>query len=240
MKVLVLGTCCSNHFPRPGCSCDSCKDPIFKKRKYSALLINDIMLDCGEDWKKVPSVVKKIVVTHSHPDHAFGLKYNLDKELYMSGITYNSFKRILGGAKVQVLEFGAPVTISGLEVVLFPVLHSTIAPASCIRVQGKLLYCPDVKEIPNKGKVLRGISIYVGDGSSFKRDIQYRAGIGHKSMVGQMEWLKGKAKSVLFTHIGHVKMSHKNLNIELERTNREGGFGFSEVKALKEGDTFTF
>ena len=93
MKTLVLGSSCSIHFPGEGCSCDACQDPIFARRKNASLLIRDIQIDCGEDWKTIPSVVNKIVITHSHPDHAFGLKYHLDKQMYMSDISYHVLRR---------------------------------------------------------------------------------------------------------------------------------------------------
>jgi metal-dependent hydrolase (beta-lactamase superfamily II) len=37
--------------------------------------------------------VNKIVITHGHPDHAFGLKYHLDKQMYMSDISYHVLRR---------------------------------------------------------------------------------------------------------------------------------------------------
>lgn len=238
MKILVLGSCCSIHFPRPGCKCSSCTDPIFQKRKHSSILIKDIMVDCGKDWIKVPSVVKKIILTHSHPDHSWGVKWNLDKELFMSRITKNILgKNIPSDKEVNILDFGKSIVISGIKVTSYPVLHSTIAPANCIKFDN-LLYCPDVREILNKSKVLGGVSIYIGDGSSFARPITYKVGIGHESMVGQLDWCKrAGVKKVYFTHIGHVRLSHLELNRKLKELNKK--FNFKEVKVLKEGDVIT-
>lgn len=241
MKVLIIGSCCSIHFPREGCDCPSCKDPIFaRRRNASALVGKDIMLDCGEDFRgRIPAEVKKIILTHGHPDHSYGVK-GFDGELYMSHITHNFLLRhhiITDDKKINVLDYGDIVDISGYTVTLFPILHSSIAPASVIRI-GKLLYCPDVKELLSPGKVFTGVEVYVGDGSALKRDIQYRVGIGHKSMLGQLEWCRGKVDKVYFTHIGHIHMSHKQVNDYLFHVN-ESEFHFKEVRILKEGDVLT-
>jgi len=237
MKAIVVGSCCSIHFPREGCGCASCKDPIFTKRRNASLLIKDIMLDCGEDFKVIPGEVNKIIITHSHPDHSWSVKYHLDKELYMSHITYNFLVRhhiIPEDKKVNVLDYGDTVDVSGYPVTLFPVLHSSIAPASAIRI-GKLLYSPDTKELLSKNKVLEGVEVYVGDGSALKKDISYRVGIGHASMLHQLEWVKGKVNRVYFTHIGHIRMSHKQINDYLFHVN-ESEYHFKEIRILKEGD----
>jgi phosphoribosyl 1,2-cyclic phosphodiesterase len=236
MKALVLGSCCSIHFPREGCDCPSCKDPIFAKRRNASLLIKDIMLDAGEDFRgKIPSEVKKIILTHGHPDHSFGVK-GFDGELYMSHITFNFLLRhhIVPEGGVNVLDYGDTIDVSGYPVTLFPILHSSIAPASSIKI-GKLLYCPDIKELLSKNKVLEGVTTYIGDGSALKKDISYRVGIGHAAILHQLEWVKGRVEKVYFTHIGHIRMSHKQVNEYLFHVN-ESEYHFKEIRVLKEGD----
>ena len=61
--------------------------------------------------------MNKIVITQSHPDHAFGLKYHLDKQIYVSHISYHVFRRhriIPEGKKVNIL-FLVPGGIRGFK-----------------------------------------------------------------------------------------------------------------------------
>ncbi len=51
-----------------------------RHRRHSALLVayhgREVMVDCGEDWRhKLGEIAPRaVVVTHAHPDHAFGLE----------------------------------------------------------------------------------------------------------------------------------------------------------------------
>jgi len=194
------------------------------------------MIDCGKDWVEVPDVVKHIIITHSHPDHAGGLKYNLDKELYFSPATFKTLRNVVkipDEKPVVFLEYGNTILLRHKRVTLFPVLHSTVAPASAVKIEN-LLYCPDVRELLDKSASLHKVDVYIGDGSSLKKNLYFKEGIGHKSMLNQMEIVKGRVKRVYFTHVGHIGLSHDEINDELQKANKK--FGFVEVKLLKEGD----
>lgn len=76
-----------------------------------------------------------------------------------------------------------------------PVKHSTVAPTSGLIIhtdEGRVGYFPDVLNIPDKS-VLRGLSIYIGDGSSLTRNIVRATNgkVGHASCARQMAWCQG-------------------------------------------------
>jgi DNA adenine methylase len=92
-----------------------------------------------------------------------------------------------------------------------------VAPAVCFKVTGggfTLVYAPDVLTIPDREDFLKGVDLYIGDGSSLTRDIIRKKDdklIGHASMLRQLRWTEG-VKQVLFTHVGHLKKTEADVN----------------------------
>jgi phosphoribosyl 1,2-cyclic phosphodiesterase len=240
VKILVLGTCCSTHFPRQGCDCPSCQDPTFQRRKNSSILLKDIMIDCGKDWVNIPRQVKNIAITHMHPDHAFGLKYHQNKDInfYMTKDIKHfllGYKIIQDSDRIKTVEYFKTYNISGSDFNFYPILHSDVVPSTCIKIDKKLLYCPDMREILKRSLVFKDVKTYIGDGSTLTRDV-YTKLVGHKSIIHQMELAKQYGvQKIFFTHIGHIKLSHAQLNQKLQDLNKET-YHFKEVKVLREGD----
>jgi len=173
-------------------------------RSHSAVRLEThnktILLDFGASWQGKLKFIGRpdyIWLSHAHPDHAFGLKNErIEIPIFMTKETSerlpeNKFpfldrKIVKGNFKFD--------SIQAQEI---SVEHSTVAPTSGLIIhtdQGKIGYFPDVLDIPNKG-VLRGLSIYIGDGSSLTRNTMRMADgkkVGHASTATQMAWCQGE------------------------------------------------
>jgi phosphoribosyl 1,2-cyclic phosphodiesterase len=172
-----------------------------------------VMVDCGEDWLgTVPRLhPEAIVITHSHPDHARGLKDGSPCPVYATQETWQMIGDfpILPGDR-HVLEMRRPLRIGGMVFETFPVIHSVRAPAVGFRVTGgraSLFYVPDVAEILDRSTALRGIRTYVGDGATIVRPILRKDKedrlIGHASVEMQLRWCKEEGvPRMIVTHCG--------------------------------------
>lgn len=70
-----------------------------RHRRHSALLVRSgrarIMVDCGADWRgRVAQLAPSaIVLTHGHPDHAFGLADGVSCPVYATKQTWRLIER---------------------------------------------------------------------------------------------------------------------------------------------------
>ncbi len=169
-------------------------------QNHSAVLLEThgkkILLDFGETWQGKFKLFKPdyIWLSHAHPDHSFGLRdERVEVPVFMTKATDERLpkdkfpfldRRVIAGS----FKLGPAVTEE------IPVTHSTKAPTSGLIIQtdeGKIGYFPDVLSIPNRERVLSGLSIYIGDGSSLTRDIVRKIdgkSVGHSSVASQMRW----------------------------------------------------
>lgn len=91
-----------------------------------------------------------------------------------------------------------------------------------IDLGGKVIWhCSDVYRIPQVKKVLKDVDVFIGDGATLKREIvQRRKGAkayGHTSIEKQIKWAKdAEIPRIYFTQIGHVGMTHNDLNKTLQ------------------------
>ena len=153
-----------------------------RHRQHSALLVCQkgarLMIDCGADWlHRLRAVAPSaIVLTHAHPDHAWGLRKGASCPVYATSPTL----RLLRGFPVcdrRRMPLARTVSIGGLKLKAFAVQHSIRAPAVGYRVSGKagsFFYLPDVAKLPNASKVLRGVDLYIGDGATIRRSMVRR------------------------------------------------------------------
>jgi ribonuclease BN (tRNA processing enzyme) len=143
-------------------------------RYHSAFSIEEagftLLCDFGENQAGRLSEIRPdaIVISHAHPDHAWGLRDPSAIPVYASAATH---------AIIRDLPVGKPITmapgrrrrVGPFRITLFPVAHSVRCPCTAIRVEGAgttLLYSGDVVAFPDPEAALSGVDLYVGDGST--------------------------------------------------------------------------
>jgi DNA adenine methylase len=101
----------------------------------------------------------------------------------------------------------------------FPSEHSTVAPTAVwrIKVAGlSILFAPDILDFDKK--ILAGIDIYIGDGSSFTKDIVREGDVGHLSIKHQIERCKeAGVKEIYLIHIGKELIDKPALEAEVAK-----------------------
>jgi phosphoribosyl 1,2-cyclic phosphodiesterase len=188
-----------------------------RHRMHSALLVlhagGRVMIDCGEDWLGRLDHLRPsaIVVTHAHPDHAWGLRQGVACPVHATAEGWSSMQRFpIPPRRRRVIPRRSRVAIGGIAFEAFPVKHSLRAPAVGYRIGADglaIFYVPDVLSIPARTEALRGLRLYVGDGASLVRPIvrRTRGGepVGHAPIRTQLDWCRtaGVARAI-FTHCG--------------------------------------
>jgi phosphoribosyl 1,2-cyclic phosphodiesterase len=208
-----------------------------RHRRHSALLVCHaearIMIDCGADWLDLVDCVSPsaIVLTHAHPDHAWGLAYGAPCPVYATAETL----ALLRGYPLhepRPVQPRKPFAFGALSFEAFPVEHSIRAPAVGYRISaaaGCFFYVPDVVAIRNSRRALKGVQLYIGDGAVVRRSMIRRRGkalIGHAPIVAQLCWCKAEhIGAAMFTHCGSeiVRGDARHLNSLVRRLGNERG-----------------
>ena len=191
------------------------------------------MIDCGADWlRKLKSVAPSaILLTHAHPDHAFGLARGAACPVFATEETWALLSRY-PIADRRLVQPGRTFTIGGIRFKPVAVQHSLRAPAVGYRVSANgvsFFYVPDVALIPDSAKALRGVSLYIGDGATMVRSMVRQRGqvaIGHASIVAQLCWCEAAGvKRAIFTHCGSGIVRHKAraMNARISKLGKEHG-----------------
>ncbi len=183
-------------------------------RMHSSLLVScggtRIMIDCGAEWLGELGAIAPdaIVITHAHPDHAFGLKEGAPCPVYATRECWASIDDMPILLR-ELVRPGAAFKIGPVEFEALPVIHSSIAPAVGYRVTvvgAAFFYVPDVLQIPGGADVLGGIDLYIGDGARLEHPIVRGDGArasGHASICEQLSWCAdAKVSRAIFTHCG--------------------------------------
>jgi phosphoribosyl 1,2-cyclic phosphodiesterase len=183
-------------------------------RMHTALLVwhraGRVMIDCGLDWLRRVRRLRPdaIVLTHAHPDHAWGLKNGAPCPVFAPEQTWQT----LQGCRVddcRVISLRKPERICGVAFEAFAVEHSLLAPAVGYRVSAGracFFYAPDVVFIHERGAALRGVQLYIGDGATVSHSFIRRRGerlIGHAQVRTQLGWCaKERVSQAIITHCG--------------------------------------
>jgi phosphoribosyl 1,2-cyclic phosphodiesterase len=169
-----------------------------------------VMIDCGLDWlgkfeRLRPSA---IVLTHAHPDHAWGLKRGAPCPVYAPQKTWQELQHYPIKDHL-VIDERTPTKICGITFEAFPVEHSILSPAVGYRVsagRSRIFYAPDLIFIHDRQDALKGVQIYIGDGATVTRSFIRRRGktlIRHSPVRTQLTWCEkeGVPKAII-THCG--------------------------------------
>jgi phosphoribosyl 1,2-cyclic phosphodiesterase len=173
-----------------------------------------VLIDCGETWlgRIAALAPDAIVVTHPHPDHAFGLRRGSPCPVYAIAEAWERIAHFpIARRERRVLRCRARVRIAGIGFEPFPIVHSTRAPAVGYRVTAgrvAIFYVPDVVAIPDRTAALRGIDAYVGDGAAITRNMVRRERasgrlVGHTPIRTQLGWCRAEGvPRMIVTHCG--------------------------------------
>lgn len=182
--------------------------------RHSSLLVTyrrkRVMVDAGQDWLGLLDAIAPdaIVLTHAHPDHAFGLERGAPCPVWATEPAWRQIDPY-PLADRELIEPRKPVTVMGITFEAFEVEHSVTFPTVGYRITAgaaTIFYSPDLIWIREREEALRGIRAYVGDGASLTIPMVRRRGdalIGHTKVSTQLGWCaKDGVPRCIITHCG--------------------------------------
>ncbi len=206
-----------------------------RHRKHSMLMLSyygkEIMIDCGENWLNDIRTLNPhaILITHAHPDHAYGLKTGAPAPVYATKEAWEDMEDF-GIENRHVITPLRSFKIHRFTFKAFPVVHSTKAPAVGFRIQAghvKVFYIPDVVWIEEREKALKDVQLYIGDGATITRSMVRKIKgklIGHTPIRTQLTWCqKEGVPRAIFTHLGSavVAKDERTQGAKIRRLGRE-------------------
>lgn len=225
-----------------------------RHRRFAAALVeaggHRLMIDCGVGWgRRLPALAPEaIVLTHAHPDHAFGLgEGGVPPPVWATEATFAVLEENrISVDRAGVLAPGRPVEVASVTVAAFPVVHSVRAPAVGLRLSADgatVFYVPDLVDIEDRAGALAGVDLYVGDGSSPTRSLVRRTGgqlVGHTSVRAQLGWLAPFGiRRARFTHCGAAVIEGDERRLRPELQAMAEARGLAEARYAHDGETLT-
>jgi phosphoribosyl 1,2-cyclic phosphodiesterase len=185
-----------------------------RHRMHTSLMVSyrggDVMIDCGLDWlgKFERLHPRAIVLTHAHPDHAWGLRDGAPCPVHAPQKTWETLTRCRVEDR-RLIKERTPTKICGITFEAFAVEHSILAPAVGYRVSAGracIFYVPDLVFIHERSAALKNVQIYIGDGATVTRSFIRRRGktlIGHSPVRTQLTWCEKEGVPLaVITHCG--------------------------------------
>lgn len=194
-----------------------------------------VMVDAGEDWLGELDDLNPhaIVVTHAHPDHAWGLKDGAPCPVWATDVAWEEMADYaIPREDRHVVEPRTPLEVEGITFEAFPVEHSIRAPAVGYRIRAgrvTVWYAPDLVYIEDRAAALQGCKLYIGDGATLTRSFVRKRGdalIGHTPVRTQLTWCqKEGVPRAIITHCGSeiVEGDERTLGAELRAMADERG-----------------
>ncbi len=177
-----------------------------------------VLVDCGTTWLGKIDRIKpdQIVLTHAHPDHAFGLKEGSPCPVWATKKTWKLIDAFPIPQKLRhVIEPRKKRRICGIQFEAFSLIHSLRCPAVGYRItceKMRLFYAPDVAWIEQMDDALKNIQVYIGDGATITRIMIRKKGdkiFGHANVRQQLTWCKKhRVPEMIVTHCGSDIVSH--------------------------------
>ena len=204
-----------------------------RHRMHTSLLVGyrgaRIMIDAGEDWTEALHALRPrphaLVVTHAHPDHAWGLKEGSPAPVWATAAAWEAMDDYASPpGDRRTVEPRTPFTIRDVAFEAFPVAHSIRAPAVGYRITAgrvTVWYAPDLVYIDDRAEALAGCRLYIGDGATMTQSFVRKRGdtlIGHTPVRTQLTWCRKEGvPRALITHCGKeiVEGDERTIGAEL-------------------------
>lgn len=193
-----------------------------------------VLIDCGETWlSKIRTLhPDAIVITHAHPDHAFGLKNGSPCPVWATKESWEYLDSFPIPPRQRHLIHPRKIhRIGGISFEAFPVWHSVRCPAVGYRITcGKIafFYVPDVVYIPDIDEAFHNLCFYIGDGATISRKMIRKNKVtgelfGHANIRQQLTWCrKQNVPRMIVTHCGSDIVAHEKQAIaQIEKLARE-------------------
>lgn len=193
-----------------------------------------VVIDCGTDWR---GRVRRMggsafVLTHAHPDHAFGLADGSPVPVYATAESWDAIDAFpIPAERRRLVRPREPFAVAGITFEAFRVAHSIRAPAVGYRITAgrvTVWYAPDLVYIPEREEALAGVRVYIGDGATVTRSFVRRRGdtlIGHAPVQTQLTWCEREGvRHAIITHCGTQIVTDEEASVaEIEALARERG-----------------
>jgi phosphoribosyl 1,2-cyclic phosphodiesterase len=197
-----------------------------RHRMHTSLMVSHrgakVMIDCGLDWLGKFERLRPaaIVLTHAHPDHAWGLQKGAPCPVHAPQKTWETLQKCPIEDR-HVIKERMPTRVCTITFEAFPVEHSIVAPAVGYRVSAGracVFYGPDLLFIHNRAAALKDIQVYIGDGATLTRSFVRKRGdslIGHAAVRTQLTWCtKEGVPRAIITHCGSEIVTGDERKIE--------------------------
>lgn len=212
-----------------------------RHRMHTSLLVEyrkgRVMIDAGQDWTQAIHEIRPrphaIVITHAHPDHAWGLEDGAPAPVWATGVAWDEMADYdIPDDRRRRVRPHSPFTLHGIRFEAFPVEHSIRAPAVGYRIAAgrvTVWYAPDLVYIQDRAQALAGCRLYIGDGATMTQSFVRKRGdalVGHTPVRTQLTWCaKEGVPRAIITHCGAeiVEGDERTLGAEIRAMAQERG-----------------